>query len=330
MPMSWTPENDRLLLLKIIETHAITVNAEAIVKAWPDKGEKPTARAIKERIVKLRSVAGVKGTPSKARIQVKTPTSSAKKRKVRDDGKSDGEDHFTDAETPSGRKSSQHGGGGRGRSTLGNGKGKGNGKKSGDADGNGADNNTIYIKTEVPDSSDFGHLSARANSLKATLNDPFDKYNAPNQGSPFGNASTGMLQQSYYGFNGRGSDMPSSRANGLDFNPNTYHNDINMGMPVQHSRTPVSGQHFFGGHQGMHIVPSNDFGTQPTSSSIAASDGSHSQRQRSARKASRQASEGMAAWRRQEKIDHYDTSGGKTSEEDSQGSEFQQSDTDYI
>jgi hypothetical protein len=34
MPMSWTPENDRLLLLKLVETSGISVNAEAIVKAW--------------------------------------------------------------------------------------------------------------------------------------------------------------------------------------------------------------------------------------------------------------------------------------------------------
>jgi hypothetical protein len=34
MPMSWTPENDRLLLLKLVETHGISINAEAIVKAW--------------------------------------------------------------------------------------------------------------------------------------------------------------------------------------------------------------------------------------------------------------------------------------------------------
>jgi hypothetical protein len=32
--MSWTPENDRLLLLKLVETSGISVNAEAIVKAW--------------------------------------------------------------------------------------------------------------------------------------------------------------------------------------------------------------------------------------------------------------------------------------------------------
>ena len=32
--MSWTPENDRLLLLKLVETHGISVKAEAIVAAW--------------------------------------------------------------------------------------------------------------------------------------------------------------------------------------------------------------------------------------------------------------------------------------------------------
>jgi hypothetical protein len=34
MPMSWTPENDRLLLLKLIETHGIKVDSGKIEKAW--------------------------------------------------------------------------------------------------------------------------------------------------------------------------------------------------------------------------------------------------------------------------------------------------------
>jgi hypothetical protein len=33
-PVRWTPENDRILLLKLIETHAISVNYQLIANAW--------------------------------------------------------------------------------------------------------------------------------------------------------------------------------------------------------------------------------------------------------------------------------------------------------
>lgn len=32
--MNWTPENDRLLLLKLVETHNLSVQYEAIARAW--------------------------------------------------------------------------------------------------------------------------------------------------------------------------------------------------------------------------------------------------------------------------------------------------------
>jgi hypothetical protein len=83
----------------------------------------------------LRALAGVKGkvsvsTPSKARvIQPKTPASSAKKRKMKEDTESDADGHFTPEEqTPTAqRKSAQRGGANRGRSTFGNRTGNGNG-----------------------------------------------------------------------------------------------------------------------------------------------------------------------------------------------------------
>ncbi|KAK2746194.1 hypothetical protein FQN57_003316 [Myotisia sp. PD_48] len=63
MPMRWTPENDQLLLLKIIETHELSVNAASVAAAWPgtDGDAKPTARAISERIGKIRSMAKTNG-----------------------------------------------------------------------------------------------------------------------------------------------------------------------------------------------------------------------------------------------------------------------------
>ncbi|EPS41057.1 hypothetical protein H072_5049 [Dactylellina haptotyla CBS 200.50] len=65
MPVKWTAENDHLLLLTLLETHNIKVDGDKIRAAWPQSaGEQPTARAIKERIVKIRSMAG--GSPAKA------------------------------------------------------------------------------------------------------------------------------------------------------------------------------------------------------------------------------------------------------------------------
>ncbi|KAF2659023.1 hypothetical protein K491DRAFT_675947 [Lophiostoma macrostomum CBS 122681] len=117
MPMSWTPENDRLLLLKLIETHGIKVDIAKIEKAWPKTANpKPTARAITERFAKLRQLAGINislstsksgGGKTQARVTASaakpfsTPTSAAKKRKAKakakneDEDESDGEGHMT-------------------------------------------------------------------------------------------------------------------------------------------------------------------------------------------------------------------------------------------
>ncbi|RHZ72345.1 hypothetical protein CDV55_104519 [Aspergillus turcosus] len=99
MPMRWTPENDQLLLLKILETHELSVDANKVAAAWPgtDDNEKPTPRAIKERLVKMRQIVkasggdgfaiGVKAgsetstpkKPKKTATPVKTPGSKRKR-----------------------------------------------------------------------------------------------------------------------------------------------------------------------------------------------------------------------------------------------------------
>ncbi|KAK6528743.1 hypothetical protein TWF694_003982 [Orbilia ellipsospora] len=66
MPMKWTAENDHLLLLTLLETHNIKVDGDKIHAAWPKSaGEKPTARAVRERIIKIRSITGTGNTPTK-------------------------------------------------------------------------------------------------------------------------------------------------------------------------------------------------------------------------------------------------------------------------
>ncbi|KAB8265654.1 hypothetical protein BDV32DRAFT_144175 [Aspergillus pseudonomiae] len=58
MPMRWTPENDQLLLLKILETHDLSVDTKKVAEAWPgtDSNNRPTPRAITERLVKMRQM----------------------------------------------------------------------------------------------------------------------------------------------------------------------------------------------------------------------------------------------------------------------------------
>ncbi|KAH8698329.1 hypothetical protein BGW36DRAFT_426041 [Talaromyces proteolyticus] len=73
MPIRWTPENDRILLLKILETHAISLNYSGVSAAWPaEDNERPTPRAISERIFRLRQMAG--GKPSASAAATPTPT----------------------------------------------------------------------------------------------------------------------------------------------------------------------------------------------------------------------------------------------------------------
>ncbi|KAK6521195.1 hypothetical protein TWF506_001420 [Arthrobotrys conoides] len=68
MPVKWTAENDHLLLLTLLETHSVKIDGEKIRAAWPLNGsEIPTARAIRERITKIRSLAGSNlNSPAKA------------------------------------------------------------------------------------------------------------------------------------------------------------------------------------------------------------------------------------------------------------------------
>ncbi|KAH9827307.1 hypothetical protein Tdes44962_MAKER02933 [Teratosphaeria destructans] len=101
MPMAWTPDADRRLLLLVLEISS--VNNNQIAERWaakhgPEGGEQPTARAITERLAKLKKMANSTGTgsnagttpkksavpratPSKAKkAEPKTPASSSKKR----------------------------------------------------------------------------------------------------------------------------------------------------------------------------------------------------------------------------------------------------------
>ncbi|KAI9653841.1 MAG: hypothetical protein M1821_006872 [Bathelium mastoideum] len=59
MPVKWGTDNDHRLLLTIISTHKLTIDSKKVAENWPKDcgGEKPTARAISERLFKIRKEA---------------------------------------------------------------------------------------------------------------------------------------------------------------------------------------------------------------------------------------------------------------------------------
>ncbi|KAI9853152.1 MAG: hypothetical protein M1838_000008 [Thelocarpon superellum] len=78
MPVKWTPDNDHILLLKLLETHpAIAIDTGAISASWPSDREKPSPRAITERFVKIRQLARASGAGNFSVSA--SPTSNAKK-----------------------------------------------------------------------------------------------------------------------------------------------------------------------------------------------------------------------------------------------------------
>ena len=155
-----TAENDRLLLLKLIETHGVFVNPKIIAEAWrkclpsfpvrvhhraaqsdqllrltsdiADEGAKPTARAITERFVVLRKLAGLKvsvgsgGTSGKTRTPRASKYTTPKKRKTKHDtDESDAEKYLTDEDTPTKKPTPRSGGGASARGRGGRGGARG-------------------------------------------------------------------------------------------------------------------------------------------------------------------------------------------------------------
>ncbi|KAF1974880.1 hypothetical protein BU23DRAFT_553119 [Bimuria novae-zelandiae CBS 107.79] len=284
MPMSWTPENDRLLLLKLIETQGISVDSNKIVAAWPDGSVKPTARAITERFVKLRQLAGLKGsvsssggTPSKPRTPCTSKYSTPKKRKTKHSSdESDVEDHFTD-ESPTKKLSVPRNAGTRGR-------GSARGGRCGSG-GQIASSPTIRIKREGPANSvgadyDFAKHAAEAAEIRySSEQDPFAGHPSSFQG--FAPSSNGPRTLGGFGTN----------------NDSTFNNTLED--PFSAAGIPANG----------HTEVTN--------------------RARSARKASIQASEGVAAFLQYQK-DEDQANGDKSSAEDSQASEYHELDGGYI
>ncbi|KAJ4305276.1 hypothetical protein N0V90_000807 [Kalmusia sp. IMI 367209] len=339
MPMSWTAENDRLLLLKLIETHGISVDSSKIAAAWPDGGVKPSARAVTERFVKLRKDSGLKAsittTPGRGRPRASKYTTPKKRKTKADSDESDAEGHYTDQEknTPT-KASAQNGTSGRGTSGRGRGSGRGGrGSRGGRVGMLAAGSPAVRIKTEYPsdslDIADFERDSARATELREAAEDPFTDFgmpmHAPNRGiSASISEDLNAMAQTSGTPNGyaRSSVGDGMHAFNNGFASPTYAQSY---VPVKTQHLPILGQDFCS-VQGLGVGADDPF--RDPRPSAAPSDASNS-RARSNRKASAQASEGMAAWLRRQK-DEDENDGAKSSEEDSQASEYHDIDGDYI
>ncbi|KAJ5754063.1 uncharacterized protein N7511_008216 [Penicillium nucicola] len=94
--IKWDAAADQLLLAKILETHELTVDCAHVAEAWPGEPEsKPTARAIRERISRIRDLArntttGLAGSQSPSLVRKpatpRKPTSAGKRTKASGDG----------------------------------------------------------------------------------------------------------------------------------------------------------------------------------------------------------------------------------------------------
>ncbi|KAJ9628597.1 hypothetical protein H2203_002498 [Taxawa tesnikishii (nom. ined.)] len=118
MTVKWGPVEDQFILNTIFTNPSIKIDtqlvAKAVVETWPANKEKPTQRAVSERLVRLRkaaatSVAGgmsapIASTPKTPRTTTTTPAKtpkSASKRRTPASGKkrkaNDSDDHETDS-----------------------------------------------------------------------------------------------------------------------------------------------------------------------------------------------------------------------------------------
>ncbi|EAU35309.1 predicted protein [Aspergillus terreus NIH2624] len=77
MPMKWTPENDQLLLLKILETHDLSVDTKRVAEAWPKGDNKPTPRAITERLVRMRQIVKASSNGSDGHFSIGKGTANS-------------------------------------------------------------------------------------------------------------------------------------------------------------------------------------------------------------------------------------------------------------
>ncbi|KAI9730530.1 MAG: hypothetical protein M1834_005771 [Cirrosporium novae-zelandiae] len=111
MPMKWTPEADQMLLLKILETSNVNINPAKISETWPSTmgGDKPTKRAIQERLVKIREKAKKDGaahfsiTSGSATTTNTTPRAPRTPRKPNGAGKANTNTSNSNGTTPSTR-----------------------------------------------------------------------------------------------------------------------------------------------------------------------------------------------------------------------------------
>ncbi|MCJ1244221.1 hypothetical protein MMC30_001419 [Trapelia coarctata] len=153
MPIKWTPENDKLLLYKILETSSVSADTKAISAAWPtDNGEIPTPRAISERLCKIRASVKARGgahfsvssakTKSTNNGAPRTPTATPRKPRA----KKAGSELTVTTENGDGAATKS---GKRKRASA-------NGSAHGDFTGVVANGNGVAVKVELSDEEEVG------------------------------------------------------------------------------------------------------------------------------------------------------------------------------
>ncbi|KAJ4349778.1 uncharacterized protein N0V89_008396 [Didymosphaeria variabile] len=300
-----------------------------------DDGPKPSARAITERFVKLRQLAGIKvsvtssRTPGRGRARVsKYTTPQKRKNKAYSSEESDGDEHLTENESPTKKQSVQRNGGSRGRGSARGGRGGRGGRHN-------ASSPAVRVKSEYPlpelpiDPLDAGDTFERDAADAAEIRHTSQQN--PFAGFANGGMNSGMSGGMNGGFQGFGPSTGHSLLNGFGMsNGATFNNGFTSpGMalddPFTASNHPSHGfANTIGTMQaftnGMQAAAAGD-AHGPLDTNVG--------RGRSNRTASAQASEGVAAvLRRQKDADVAD--GERSSAEDSQASEYHDLEGDYI
>ncbi|KAJ5648526.1 hypothetical protein N7490_004898 [Penicillium lividum] len=123
--MTWDLEAHYMLLLTILETHCTKMDYQSIADAWPQGGTRPTARAIKERISKIKKGEASTGISSSGAGAAKSSNSPATPKPPR---RAPGKTKATPS-TPKNKRSDEETDGEEPVSKKPKGKGKGNDKE---------------------------------------------------------------------------------------------------------------------------------------------------------------------------------------------------------
>jgi hypothetical protein len=293
---------------------------------------KPSARAITERFVKLRQLAGIKVsitpggvTPGKGRARVSKYTTPKKRKNKDSSDESDADEHLTENESPTKKQSLQRSSGGPGR---GRGMARGGGLGGRVGTPRHASSPMTRIKSGTCTKVFVNHkLTVTEYPLSELPVDPLDTFQR--DAAEAAELRQTSQQNPFSGFTSSGmGGIASGDFHGFDASNNhtTFNNGFTSpGMALDDPFTaPNHSNHGF--FNDMHAFAN---GMQAAVGNSYAPVGTNVSRSKSARAASALASKGVATvFHRQKDQDELD--GEKSSGEDSQASEYHDLDSEYV